>query len=142
MNGADVNAQTDSGTTPLMFLVIMFSRVQDNTQIITQILEAFNESNIDLNIQDFHGGTALSWAASRPNESNENVVSWLIQNNACVDLRSNRGKTVLHWAALEGNGKITQMLIDAGADVHAVSNYGVNALDSVVTRYWPKERYI
>jgi len=124
-NGANVNAQENTGATPLMIFALASSLAQDNTQFISQILEIFSRSDVNLNARSSIGITALSFAASR---SNESVLVWLIQNNADVNLKDSNGMTPLHAAAIEANGEIIQILIDAGADVHAIGNNGANAL--------------
>ena len=68
LSGTDVNAQDNEGMTPLIHFAAAFSRVKHNTQIISQILEAFSKSNINLNVQDIEGFTALSVAASKQHE--------------------------------------------------------------------------
>jgi len=118
-NGANVNAQDKNGRTPLMFLAAFFGHVQHYNQIITQILEAFSRSDIDLHVQHIGGKAALSWASS---VSNESVVEWLIQNNADVNLRDDMGATALVFAVMEGNERIVRMLIDAGAEVNVYAD--------------------
>jgi len=49
------------------------------------------------------------------------LVSELIRNGADVNAKTPWDETPLHCAAITGNAKIVTMLIDAGADPHAVN---------------------
>ena len=47
-----------------------------------------------------------------------------------VNKKDNRGKTVLHWAAVGGNEAVVQLLVDKGADIKAKGNDGETVLHS------------
>ncbi|MDE3155903.1 MAG: ankyrin repeat domain-containing protein [Acidobacteriota bacterium] len=58
------------------------------------------------------------------------AVRTLLQQGADVNAAQGDGMTALHWAAVEGNLPLAQMLIYAGADTHATTRIGgYTALD-------------
>jgi len=46
-------------------------------------------------------------------------VKALLSRGAIVDAKERRGQTALMWAAAEGNSEVVDLLIKAGADIHA-----------------------
>ncbi|MYA12637.1 MAG: ankyrin repeat domain-containing protein, partial [Gemmatimonadetes bacterium] len=54
------------------------------------------------------------------------AVRALIAEGADVNAPRGDGMTGLHWAALNGNAEIARMLIDAGADLEAVTRLGAH----------------
>lgn len=77
------------------------------------------------------GETLLMIAVKARNPA---AVEWLAESLRCdVNARSRVGLTALHYAAANGSGeatlKILQRLIELGADVNAVDDYGETPLD-------------
>ena len=85
-----------------------------------EIARILIEAGADVNIKDQFGNTALSFAASYPDESR--VSQLLIKSGADVNVRDViTGFTPLHHAALRDNATLAQILIKAGANVNAVT---------------------
>ena len=58
------------------------------------------------------------------------IVSYLIESGADVDLTSRNGATALHAASQEGHLEIVRILVDDGkADVDIKMNDGATAMD-------------
>lgn len=85
-------------------------------------------SNVDIDIQDDEGRTALMMCTL---DSNSSAVEMLLNHGADVNLKSKLGETVLFYASKSDNNAITSLLLQYGADVNAVSNYGNTPLHGV-----------
>ncbi|WEW59774.1 hypothetical protein PRK78_005254 [Emydomyces testavorans] len=87
-SGADVNATTESGETPLFFAIS-----QQHEKVVQCLLKA--GARLDLRTHD--GQTAMHVFASRPNEE---IRKMLVRQRANFSLRDNIGRTPLHIASL------------------------------------------
>jgi len=109
--GADVNATTRYGVTPLSLAC-----TTGNARIIDTLLEA----GADPGIASGGGETPLMLAARA---GNAGAVRTLIDYGANVNSKETwKGQTALMWAAAEGHVSVIHALIDAGADIHARSS--------------------
>ncbi|MGA2548251.1 MAG: ankyrin repeat domain-containing protein [Rectinemataceae bacterium] len=118
--GADVNARTLAGWTPLMFA----ARYDRNLDVITALLKA----GADVNARDSKGETPLMFAAEH--NPNPDVVTTLLKAAANVNARSSSGDTPLMLAAMSNpNPDVVTTLLQAGADVKAKDNIGATAFD-------------
>lgn len=52
------------------------------------------------------------------------IVKELLKRDAPVDFRSSDGYSAFHWAYLRGNMDIVQLLLDAGAEISALTDKG------------------
>lgn len=73
----------------------------------------------DINKRNKDGQLAIFLAIQN---NHADVVRYLIENGADLTLQDQYAGTPLHNAAYMGNVEIAKLLIDAGADVNAVSN--------------------
>lgn len=69
--------------------------------------------------------TPLHWASS---VGDQDVVAWLLEQNADVDAKDGNGNTPLHLAAFMGRGQVAASLLDRGAHVNAPNSYGYTPL--------------
>uniref|UniRef100_A0A6I8NU11 Notch receptor 4 n=1 Tax=Ornithorhynchus anatinus TaxID=9258 RepID=A0A6I8NU11_ORNAN len=106
--GADPNRPDRAGRTPL------HAAVAADAREVCQILLRNRETAVDPRMED--GTTPLMLAARL---AVEDLVEELIQAQADVGARDNRGKTALHWAAAVNNSLAARALIQAGADKNA-----------------------
>eukprot|EP01112_Ceratiomyxa_fruticulosa_P007174 TRINITY_DN184_c0_g4_i2.p1 TRINITY_DN184_c0_g4~~TRINITY_DN184_c0_g4_i2.p1 ORF type:complete len:231 (-),score=56.65 TRINITY_DN184_c0_g4_i2:351-1043(-) len=150
----DINAQDDSGYTPLYHAAMSHSydkmnelllcganpNLQDahgrtvlhyccenpDTKGATLILE--KAVNLNPNVQDLFLRTPLHWSAKK---GLTDIVSLLIALHPQTDINSQTiGKdTPLHWACLEGNFDICKILLNAGAKVNLKNEKQETPLD-------------
>lgn len=70
------------------------------------------------------GSTGDTRIADAAMQQNKETVRSLIKQAVDVNSSQGDGMTALHWAALNGDAEIAQMLIHAGANVKAVTRLG------------------
>ena len=78
-------------------------------------IDIFNyliEQNVDVNIRNDGGSTALHWATEHYIE----MVHRLVSRGAQVNLQNNDGYTALSKAVMRNNGEIVKFLLHCGAD--------------------------
>jgi ankyrin repeat protein len=108
--GADVNAQNELGATPLWL-----ASVTGNAGMIDKLLRAGANPNVALTV----GETPLM-TASR--SGRVEAVKLLLAGGAKVNVAErSRNQTALMWAAGQQHAKVAQVLVEAGADLHARS---------------------
>ena len=103
--GADINAQSDEGESPLHMAAI-----NGNSAAVHALIEA----GADINARHKYGATPIHSAAINGNPA---VAKKLIDAGADVRVRNNDGNTPLHLAVLS-SPTVTALLIEAGADVN------------------------
>ena len=57
------------------------------------------------------------------------VIEYLLEKNADINVRSRIGSTPLHWAARGGHTAAARLLLDHGADLDATNYEGKSALE-------------
>jgi Notch-like protein len=100
----DLNARQYDGLTPLILAVRM---------AIEGVVEQLIEAEVEINLADESGKTALHWAAAVNNVS---AVSILLRNNANRDATDTMEQTPLFLAAKEGSYQSAKALLDHGAN--------------------------
>ena len=119
-NGADVNARTEDGLTPLMLAA------RDNRT--PEVTLALIKNGADMNARAEYGDTPLMIAAGF--NPNPEVILALIKNGADVNARAEYGFTLLMLAARDNRTpEVISALIKNGANVKAQDNNGRTALD-------------
>jgi ankyrin repeat protein len=117
--GADVNAQTDLGTTPCMSMCVFSARDVPLASNRCKFLENFISAGANVNICDNSGATALTGIAC----SSPLLVRTLIAAGANVNHETGDKRRPLHFAAdLNGNCDSIDLLLAAGADIDALSS--------------------
>jgi len=136
--GANPNATNKRGTTPLHYavnledtsMVKLLTRycvdvnVKNNNEITplhmaaklgyTDIAKILVDSGADVNVIDKEGHTPLHFA------NNIDIVRYLIEQKADVNVRCNRYSTPLLQAIRHGATDIAKLLIEKGADVNVI----------------------
>jgi serine/threonine protein kinase len=113
--GADVNAVSADGTTPLMLAA------ESNAPIVEALLAA----GAQVETQDTRGRTALYRASA---EGKEDAMRLLIDRQANVNTRAGDLKTPLIEAVANGKLGATQLLIDHSADVNLADSNNTTPL--------------
>ncbi|KAL7436727.1 hypothetical protein ACHAXM_008680 [Skeletonema potamos] len=126
--GADMTMRDDSVHTPL-YLACVSTLVP-----VLEILLNDPKSRATLNLKaDRTGGRALHAAAKcdvarkgNPRPAGERGVTEMLLGTPEIeiDAQNNYGRTPLHIAAARGNWHVARLLINAGADVHAIDKRG------------------
>ena len=117
--GADVNAQTKEGWTPLISAVMY----NQNVDVVTTLLKAGADPNASGN----NGTTALLEAAMW--NQNSEVIAALLEAGADIKARDKDSKTALMLAAMNNQSpKVVTILLEAGADTEARDSNGSTPL--------------
>ncbi len=115
--GASIDAVDDHGVTAL-------SLAAENASL--RMVEALLKAGANPNIAQMSGMTPLLEAI---NVGNAQAVQTLIAHRANVDAATSKTKiTPLMWAIGDNHPDLAKMLLDAGADVQAVTADGFSAL--------------
>lgn len=115
--GVDVNTVSNIGMTPLMMAVLR-RKLEMVKFLIT------HEANIDAKRPEF-GQTALMWAA---NGGQEQMVQFLVEQGADINMQDEKGWTALMWAARRGSSAVINVLLAANANPHLTNHNGETAL--------------
>ncbi|MEQ8460934.1 MAG: ankyrin repeat domain-containing protein [Sandaracinaceae bacterium] len=89
-----------------------------------EVFEMLIDHGADPNLIDRHQLTALSSACDTSNWSRETrarVVERLLDAGAVPDIANKQGATPLHFAVYARQERVVELLVQAGADVHAKS---------------------
>jgi ankyrin repeat protein len=143
--GADVNTETASGVTPLIFAIInnrldavntllKYNPVLDKitssyeTPVIIavkcnnpEICETLIRSGADVDLPDRNGASPLHYASIN---GYFEITDLLIYYNASIDQKSDDGITPLLAAIMAGYPAVADLLIQSGANMEARNNQG------------------
>jgi uncharacterized protein len=133
--GADINQQNTPENKPDKTALIVASEL-GNTEVVSLLL---NTPNIELNVQDLKGNTALIYAISNPEipkETRENIVKQLLEKGADTTLTNKAGKNAIMLARESNNPTVLNLLMK-----HQVVNDAHRADGDIVSgvRKTPKE---
>lgn len=93
-----------------------------------QQLSAYISVGADVNQYTGDGTTYKKTLIEAAKFGNRELVEYLLQNNANVNVKDSDGSTALFWAAVRGDQDLVKLLIDKGADVNEKDNQGSTAL--------------
>ena len=116
--GADVNAKTENGWTPL-YCASNWNRID--------IAKLLIENGADVNAQNKNGWTPLHEASYWDYVG---IAKLLIENGANVNSKNKDGWTPLHWASRWKQIGIAKLLIENGVDPFIKNKDGQTPLDS------------
>ena len=135
-SGADVNARTPAGETPLMLAAFFFHEGNDRMSMHFEQHEKAVRMLVAAGARlenDPASYTPLAYAAYR---GNERVVRYLIERGARVDADAQNGitdiNTPLMMAAIQGHQHIARSLLLAGADARVRVRGGHTASEFAV----------
>ena len=115
--GADVNAQTKWGTTPLWSAAVA-GRIE--------LLEFLLSRGAELDVRDTEGRTPLIFIVKHP--FHPDMLSFLLTRGIDVNAQDVNGRTALMYAAEAANEKLINILLDNAADLTLRDKNGRNAL--------------
>ncbi|XP_063913941.1 uncharacterized protein LOC135130478 [Zophobas morio] len=116
-NGADVNAMTVDGCTPLYFSASMGS---------FRIVRLLVEHQAEVDVRNFHGNSSLFAAAA---QGFLDIVKFLHGCGADVNVVDDDGDVPLHDAAARGHVEVLQYLISNKGDVNCRNKSGKLPID-------------
>ncbi|KAJ6623917.1 Protein fem-1 like C [Pseudolycoriella hygida] len=112
--GASVNAQSDSGSTPVRSACFMS---------FVEIVKFLVDHGADLKKTNYNGGTCLINSVQCIE-----LCSYLISKEVDINAKDIQEKTALHYSIQENMIEATALLLDNGADPFAKSQNGDDAL--------------
>jgi ankyrin repeat protein len=95
---------------------ISLAMEKQRTNWVTSMLESVPNLDILINREHY----ILTYAASKRNCE---VIEWLLDNGASVDVRSSVGLTALSYVAQTGDVQTAKLLLDHGADLESRGGY-------------------
>lgn len=138
-NGADMNIKDMSGNT-ILYLLLQHS-------YLDRALDDINFNNININATNNHGATIAWMAASRGGNYGWSMLQRLMNKFTTINLNAianngeNAGESILHLSARDmlKKPRIVPNLIYFGADLNAVNNNNVTALNAILELAEPHE---
>ncbi len=122
-HGADVDAASDSGSTPVRSACYIVRHGLDTAHL--DIIKCLVRAGADVKRPNHFGGTCLINSVQSPE-----LVRFLLKSGVDVNAKDVQHKTALHYAVQEGRLQTTKLLLGAGADPAAKSKYGDDVLQT------------
>ena len=158
-NGADVNAISKNGSSPLHVAIEesnlhvdivklllengadVHARKNGETPLclaalINYRLASFSDSNNDIDSYSNNDIDSDSDSNSKLNEDLVEIVKLLLEYGAEVNVRNENGETPLHSASEKGQFEIINLLLKNEADVNAVNNREWTPLFEAASKYF------
>lgn len=138
VNKIDINAVNNNGNSILVEIIYILNEENSEenpdikkNEIILNIVEKLFEHDIDLDIQNNKGQSALMIAA----DTNNNVMAkQLLEVGANINLEDKNSDTVLSMCAIKGNqhNKIISLLISYKANIYIKDSNNQTIIDKLV----------
>ena len=125
-HGADANARTYDGDTPL-HLAVQYNEATAATAIL--------ERGADPNVKDRNGRTPLYHAAFNDDGLELQTLTVLLKHGANPNVKDDTGATALHRAAEDSEPEVVTLLLDHGADPNAKNTNGETPLHLHYARF-------
>nr|CAA6823206.1 MAG: Unknown protein [uncultured Thiotrichaceae bacterium] len=157
-SGVDVNAQDDSGYTPLL-RAISVNRLENVKFLVANGADIAIKENLgsdalnravysrynNIKIVEFllEQGADINTKTSKPGNTplhhavelgREDVSLLLLEQGADVKQKNNYTETPLHKAADQGHVRLLKLLLSKGADINAQTERGITPLDEAIFR--------
>ncbi|TRY78259.1 hypothetical protein TCAL_11693 [Tigriopus californicus] len=114
--GADVNAMSDSGSTPIRSACYIVRNGLNTSHF--EIIKCLVRHGADIQQPNHFGGTCLINSVQSPD-----LVRFLVENNVQVNAEDVQHKTALHYAVQENRFESARILLENGADPFKKSKY-------------------
>lgn len=121
--GANINARTNDGWTPLMHLVNASSLPEHE---YPELVEQFLQMKPDIDVKNNFEDNALLNACSKTNSL---VAIPLLEAGANIHAKDKDDNTPLHWAVRARNKEIIRQLLARGADKTVHNQFGQTPID-------------
>ncbi|XP_040573330.1 protein fem-1 homolog A-like [Lepeophtheirus salmonis] len=122
-NGADVNAASDSGSTPVRSACYIVRNEMPTSHF--DIIQALVKAGANIQTPNHFGGTCLINSIQ-----STKLVKFLIDNDVDINAEDVQQKTALHYAVQENRFATAKLLMQNGADPMKVSKYGDDILQT------------
>ncbi|WP_264735341.1 ankyrin repeat domain-containing protein [Wolbachia endosymbiont (group A) of Rhinocyllus conicus] len=103
-----------------------YATYNGNVELSKSVFKAFLEKKGNINALESTSCNSDNWALLHyaVHYGNPDMVSFLIDKGASIEIRSKEGKTPLHLAVEEAKQNVINLLLDRGADIEAKNNDG------------------
>ena len=146
-NGADVNAKTSNGWTPLHAAASMTDHSINSSFIHShafKLMKVLLRHGADVNARtETTSITPLHLAILGEPFIVDDVLGLLLESGADIDAKDDfKGRTPLHYAAEYGRVSAVDFLVQRGAKISMEDDNGKTPLELATTAYWNSERNI
>ena len=122
-HGADVNAMSDSGSTPIRSACYIVRHGLNTSHF--DIIKCLVRAGADVQQPNHFGGTCLINSVQSPD-----LVKFLLESGVNVNAEDVQHKTALHYAVQENRLESAKLLLGHGADPFRLSKYGDDVLQT------------
>ena len=143
-NGADID-ENSHGKTALMIASEKDNEDKDDLEkermmrMKIEMMRASLMNGADINAKNYDDWTAGPFRYGEL--SYYEIIKYLVENGADINIKYNNGSTVLMKASKSGNYEIVKLLIENGADINDKDNDGNTALMSAFSgNYFSRDR--